>query len=371
MKIIADQNIPYVKVAFSSIGEVTTCSGADITPDLVKDASILLVRSVTQVNESLLAGSSVKFVASATIGRDHIDEEYLQKASIGFSTAPGSNANSVAEYVLSAMATISESPLEGKTLAIVGVGNIGSLLYEKAKILGMKTTLNDPPKASEFKTFMPLRDALENADFVSLHVPLTYDGSWPTHGLVNENFLSYMKDGAVLINASRGKTLVEDALLQHADRLSPYVLDVWPKEPTISRTLLDCCAIATPHIAGYSFDGKCRGTELIYEAANSFFFKQPLWKKSDVYETITRPIIDCTSFTTPEEVISEAYVIGEDSDRLVSMLHDASVKNKDELFAQQRKEYPQRLEFKHYSVINCSDEQLQKKLKKLGFYIEE
>lgn len=371
MKIIADQNIPFVKEAFSSLGEVHTYNGAEITRAVVKDATFLLVRSVTRVDKTLLEGSSIKFVASATIGKDHIDESYLEEASIGFTTAPGSNANSVAEYVLSAMATVSDEPLEGKTLAIVGVGNIGSLLYEKAKIIGMKTTLNDPPKASEYHTFLPLKEALVAADFVSIHVPLTYDGHWPTHGLVNETFLSYMKDGAVLINASRGKTLVEEPLLIHADRLHDYVLDVWPKEPTISQKLLDCCAIATPHIAGYSFDGKCRGTELIYEAANSFFFKQPIWKKADVYHEIERPVLDFKELGSIESIFRVAYDISADSDRLFDMLQDVSIKNKEEHFARQRKEYPRRLEFKHYEIKNCDDELVVKKLKKLGFFLGE
>lgn len=370
MKIIADQNIPFVTDAFSSMGEVFLYSGTDITKEVVKDADILLVRSVTEVNEALLKNSKVKFVASATIGKDHIDEAYLAENCIGFSTAPGSNANSVAEYVLTAMAEICDD-LKGKSLAIVGVGTIGSLLYEKAKVLGMKTTLNDPPKEADYSTFLPLQDALKDADFVSLHVPLTYEGNWPTHGLVNDTFLSHMKDGATLINASRGKTLVEEALLAHSDRLAPYVLDVWPSEPSISNKLLECCKIATPHIAGYSFDGKCRGTELIYRAATSFFFQQEIWHKREVFETIEREVIDCNEFKTVEAVLKRAYDLLGDNDRLTTGLSDKKVKNKELYFKKLRKEYPQRLEYKHFTIENCEDGEMKKSLKHLNFHFEE
>lgn len=369
MKIIADQNIPYVKEAFGSLGEVHTYAGKKINSKVAQDADILLVRSVTRVDERLLSKSRVKFVASATIGKDHIDEEYLQENAIGFTTAPGSNANSVAEYVLTAMAHCTDT-LRGKSLAIVGVGNIGSLLYEKASLLGMKTFLNDPPKANTYHSFLSLQDALAGADFVSLHVPLTYGGDWPTHGLVNETFLGYMKNGATLINASRGKTLVEDALLKHSERLAPYVLDVWPSEPIISDDLLQRCLFATPHIAGYSFDGKCRGTELIYQAATSFFFQQEVWKKKEVYESIEREVINFKKCGSIESVLKTAYDIQRDSTQLIEGVKGCSDSEREDLFRSLRREYPRRLEYKHYTVKNCNDSLINLTLKKLGFHIE-
>lgn len=370
MKIIADQNIPFAKEAFSSLGEVELCNGVDLSPEKIRNASILLVRSVTEVNKSLLDGSSIKFVASATIGRDHVDEEYLKEQAIGFTTAPGSNANSVVEYVLTAMASQCVD-LSQKSLAIVGVGNIGSLLYEKSTALGMKTFLNDPPKAHDFHSFLPLKEALQTADFVSLHVPLNYSGKWPTHGLINDTFLGYMKDGAQLINASRGKTLVEEALLKHADRLAPYILDVWPDEPSISDALLEKCVIATPHIAGYSFDGKCRGTELIYQAVCSFFFKEEIWQKKEVFKTIERKVFDFSDLGSIEKVLTKAYDIYADTQSLKDGLYNRTNGERDMQFNLLRKEYPRRLEFKHFTITGCSDIRKKAMLKALGFHLEE
>lgn len=272
MKIIADQNIPFVKECFSGIGGVVLTGGRDITPELVKDADILLVRSITKVNEALLAGSSVKFVATATIGTDHIDQKYLAANGIGFASAPGSNANSVAEYIVAALLTLGKKykfRLEGKSIGIVGVGNVGTKVDDKCRALGMEVFLNDPPLARQTgdDKYRPL-DELYDCDFITMHTPLTREGPDATHHLAGEKFFASMKDGAVFINSSRGKVQDEAALKKaiQSGKLGGVVLDVWETEPKVDSWLLRNIDLSTPHIAGYSFDGKVGGMVMIYEA---------------------------------------------------------------------------------------------------------
>ncbi|MHC5001318.1 MAG: 4-phosphoerythronate dehydrogenase [Planctomycetota bacterium] len=277
MKIIADQNIPYVKECFSSIGDVTLTGGRDVTPELVKDADILLVRSITKVNADLLAGSSVKFVATATIGTEHIDQGYLDEHGIGFASAPGSNANSVAEYIVAALLTLGKKHrfrLEGKSIGIVGVGNVGSKVETKCRALGMDVVLNDPPLARQTgDDKYRLLDEVYGCDFITMHTPLTKDGSDPTYHLADEKFFDSMKQGAFFLNTSRGKVQDEAALKKamQAGKLGGVVLDVWETEPKVDPWLLQNVDLSTPHIAGYSFDGKVAGMITIYEACCEHF----------------------------------------------------------------------------------------------------
>lgn len=373
MRIVADQNIPFVIEAFGSLGQVITAPGTAIDAELVSDADLLLVRSVTQVNRELLEGSSVKFVGTATIGRDHIDEEYLKEAEIGFSSAPASNANSVAEWVVTALALVAQEQgleLQGKRLAIVGVGNIGTALYKKAKALGMNIVLNDPPKAAEGNSaFVELEEALKDADYVSFHVPLTYDGEWPTAGMINNSLLSMMKDGAVLINAARGRIMVEEQLLKHAERFDALILDVWPEEPKVSNELLKLTRIATPHIAGYSFDGKCTGTGMIYRAATAFLFQQQIWNEKLVLEEIETEPIEYNPESGLAGVLLTAYdLLGDD--KRMREISSLSGKKRLSFFSSLRKEYPRRYEFSHFTVTGCTIEKDLEILESLGFNVE-
>jgi len=193
MKIVADENIPFVKECFASIGDVQTLSGRKITPDAIAEADILLVRSITPVNEKLLAGSKVKFVATATIGFEHIDVEYLKNKSIGFASAPGSNANSVADYIIAALLSVAQKhkiTLEGKSIGVVGVGNVGSKVAKKCVALGMIVKLNDPPllRRTGDSKYRPI-DELFDCDFITLHTPLTREGQDKTYHLA-DNFFS-------------------------------------------------------------------------------------------------------------------------------------------------------------------------------------
>lgn len=372
MKIIADQNIPFAKEAFRSLGEVICVAGNEITSHLVHDADVVLVRSVTKVNEQLLKGSSVKFVGTATIGRDHVDEEYLKSVGIGFSSAPGSNANSVAEWVITAMfhsAQERSQSLQGKTLAIIGVGNIGSLLREKAISIGMNVVLNDPPKADAGESgFDTVENALSQADYVSFHVPLTVSGDCPTECMINNTLLSMIPDGAVVINAARGKTMVEEDLLEHADRFAQLILDVWPHEPIVNDDLLMKVRLGSPHIAGYSWEGKCTGTGMIYRAASTFFGYDTEWDEESVFEDIsTDPIQWDQNRGIAGVLLQSCDLIGDDI-RFRSICSEIG-ESRVAAFNSLRKEYPRRYEFRHYSVEgDMGSEELQI-LKALGFRV--
>jgi len=275
MNIFADENIPLVREAFAQFGNVTTFNGRQLSADHLNDADILLVRSVTTVNEQLLKKSKIKFVGSATIGFDHIDLNYLQNQGIGFARAPASNAISAAEYVIAALFYLAQTQcfdLAQKTVGIIGCGNVGSRVLSRLQTLGVKCLINDP----HLPHTLPLKDILK-CDIITLHVPLILDGEYPTFELVNNSFLEQLKDDTILINTSRGKVVDENALLKHADRLN-LVLDVWRNEPNINQILLEKTRLATPHIAGYSFDGKIRGTTMIYEACCEYFNVEKKWK---------------------------------------------------------------------------------------------
>lgn len=268
--IVVNKNTPMAVEVFSRIGDVVGLDTREVTADAVRDADILVVRSETKVDRSLLNGSRVRFVGTVTIGTDHVDTEYLASKDVAFASAPGSNANSVAEYLASVLLTWSVrtgEPLTGKTIGIVGVGNVGKKVVRVAQALGMQVLLNDPPLARSTggTAFRPL-DELMGADFITLHVPLTKTGPDPTYHFFNAERIAAMKPGAVLINTSRG-LVVESRALKDAlssRHLSCAILDVWEGEPEIDTSLLDLTILGTPHIAGYSLDGKLNALSMVY-----------------------------------------------------------------------------------------------------------
>ena len=288
MKIYIDENIPYGHEFFKGVGEVVTFSGRDVTAEQVKSADVLLVRSITQVNESLLAlNKKIKFVGTATIGTDHIDVTYLQKRGIAFSSAPGCNKVSVAEYVLSALLVLSENKqfnLIDKTVAIVGAGNTGTAVYQCLTAIGVSCVLYDPPLqlAGDNRIFGDFSQVL-SADIISLHVPKTMTGDFKTFHLFGEKVLNQLTPAQILINACRGEVIDNAALLTLAKTGNgpTLVLDVWENEPNIDKALLPFVALATPHIAGYSLDGKVRGTEMIYQALCKLLNINPDLKSND------------------------------------------------------------------------------------------
>ena len=360
MKIIADENIPCVSEAFASLGEVTLLPGRGMQPGQVRDADILLVRSVTSVDQALLQDSAVRFVGSATIGFDHVDRAWLQQQGIGFTTAPGSNAISAAEYVVSALLLMAQRKgfeLKQKTVGIIGCGNVGSRVRSRLAALGMRSVVNDPPLQAQggHDDFVSLDEVLQ-ADVITVHVPYTRDGLHPTHHLVDAAVLRKLPTDALFINTSRGAVTDNDALnrlLGERADLS-VVLDVWEGEPAINTQLLERVCIGTPHIAGYSLDGKLRGTEMIYRAACEFFGQAGQWRAADslpAAAVIEIAETENLSFAALlHRTVSACYDICADDARLRSMLA-LPADAQPAFFDRLRKEYPVRREFSETAVL--------------------
>ena len=381
MLILADENMHFAREAFSTLGEVRLARGREITSEAVRDCEVLAVRSVTRVDERLLAGSRVRFVGTATIGTDHIDTAWLSRAGIGFASAPGSNAVSVAEYVVAALFVLAERldfRLEGKSLGIIGVGNVGSRVAARAEALGLRVVLNDPPLAA--KTGDPRYRGLEAAlacDIITLHVPLEKCGPYPTYHLVDEKFIERLKPGAILFNTSRG-AVVRTAALEAglgAGKPAAAVLDVWESEPEISLALMERTAITTPHIAGYSYDGKVRGTRMIYEAASAHFGRKPSWTEAGALPVPAKERLTLEgNLSRAQELIGaavrESYDILAD-DRKLRKIGTLVPGERAGWFDSLRKNYPVRREWESRTVVlGRGLESLEPRLKGLGFRVE-
>ena len=380
MKIISDVNIPFVAECFSSIGEVKVVGGREITPSIVRDADVLLVRSITPVGSDLLTGSKVRFVATATIGFDHIDIDFLRRNNIGFASAPGSNANSAAEYVIAGLLEIGRKydiDLEDKSIGIIGVGNVGSRVAKKCAALGMQIYLNDPPlqrQTGEVK-YLPL-DELFDCDFITLHTPLTFEGVDKTYHLADEKFFKSLRERCVFVNASRGGVVDSDALKAaiRSGRLRAVVLDVWENEPSIDTELLEMVDIGTPHIAGYSLDGKITGMIMIYKAVCEYF---GVGAKFDIEEFLPEPAVRQLRIDPNKDngqdalanSVRKIYDIREDDVRLRRILEKSEDK-RGEYFDSLRKNYPVHREFQNTMVIvKNRNSTLAKKLKGIGFLL--
>lgn len=382
MKIIADQNIPFVQECFAHLGEVILSAGRQITPQILADADALLVRSVTKVNESLLTASPIKFVATATIGFEHIDRDYLARKNIGFASAPGSNANSVAEYIVAALLALGKKykfNLAGKSIGIVGVGNVGSKVAVKCAALGMRCVLNDPPlarKTGDVK-YRPL-DEVFACDFVTLHTPLTKTGPDKTYHLADAAFFARLKKGAFFLNTSRGSVMETGALKQAMQdkKLAGVILDVWENEPNIDPELLANVDLSTPHIAGYSFDGKVAGLIMIYNALCDYFKLRPEQTIADFLPPpktaeihITHEDLALNEEQVIHNTVQAVYVINRDDFNTREILSQEPDK-RGEFFDLLRKNYPQRREFQNTKVfLPDANSPLAKKLSGIGFQI--
>jgi erythronate-4-phosphate dehydrogenase len=277
VKILVDENMPYARELFSRLGEVTAVPGRPIPVEALTDADALMVRSVTKVNAELLAGKGIKFVGTATAGTDHVDEAYLQSAGVAFSAAPGCNAIAVVEYVFSSLLMLAERDgfeLKDRTVGIVGVGNVGSRLQARLEAWGVRTLLCDPPRADrgDEGDFVALEALVQDADIITFHTPLFKSGDYKTLHLADEALISRLKPGAILINACRGPVVDNAALLKclKAGQELSVVLDVWEPEPDLNVELLSKVDIGTSHIAGYTLEGKARGTTQVFEAFSDF-----------------------------------------------------------------------------------------------------
>lgn len=272
LKIVADKAIPFLEGVFDPYADMTYLPGDKIGPEDVRDADVLMVRTRTKCNADLLEGSKVKFIATATIGTDHIDFPYCDSKGIVVRNAPGCNAGGVMEYVFSALyglASRKSISLQGDTIGIIGVGHVGSLIERMGRALGFKILKCDPPRAEAEGSFgfCDLEYLLQNSQIVTLHVPLDET----TRGMANNEFFSLMQPGAFFINAARGEVVCDDALKAAIPKLGPVIIDTWNHEPDIDLDLMDKVAIATPHIAGYSYQGKQNGTAAAVRAVAHYF----------------------------------------------------------------------------------------------------
>src|SRR5690606_5779011 len=296
MLILADENMPLVREAFAPLGEVRTVNGRHMQPDEIRDADVLLVRSVTRIDESLLKHSRVRFVGTATIGTDHIDTEYIRERGIAMASAPGSNANAVVDYVLSALCALDDT-LErlsaGGAVGVIGLGNVGSRVVARLQSLRIDCIGFDPLLPAQPGLSCASLEELLAADVVCCHAPLTRDGAFPSLHMLDAAHLQQLRPGAVLLNAGRGGVIDGSALsrlLQFRDDVR-VVLDVWEGEPAIDCDLLARVTLGTPHIAGYSLDGKIAGTRMMLEACCRYFdVALPAWPE---------PIIAAPRFTVP------------------------------------------------------------------------
>lgn len=354
--IVVNKHTPYVVQAFERIGKVTALDTHEITPETVKDADILIVRSETKVDQKLLEGSRIKFVGTVTIGTDHIDENYLARSGITFTSAPGSNSNSVAEYITAALLELSVNKkyfLSDKTIGVVGVGNVGSKVWRKAEALGMKVILNDPPLQRQGSDYPSQSlDELMSADIITVHVPLTRDGADPTYHLFDEQRLRKMKQGSIFINTSRGGVMETKGLYNVLDsgHLSTSILDVWEAEPTIDVSLLEKVFIGTPHIAGYSLDGKVNALRMNYSAVCRFL---GLSEGQEIETLIPKPAIPTITIekrSSIEKVVRDAvqncYNIVHD-DQLLRKINAIPLNDRGKYFSRLRAEYRIRREFRH------------------------
>jgi erythronate-4-phosphate dehydrogenase len=371
MKIVIDDKIPFINGVLEPYAEVVYLPGSKIDRKAVKDSDALIIRTRTSCNKELLQGSNVKFIATATIGYDHIDTNWCEANGILWKNAEGCNSTSVMQYLASTLVYLSKKynfKFEDRTLGIVGVGNVGSKVLKLAEQLGMRIVLNDPPVVRRRGPcgYISLDGILREADIISLHVPLNTEGEDKTTHLFDETKLNKLNPGTILINTSRGEVL-DNKVLRKAlqlNRLQAAVLDVWENEPDIDLELLNLLDVATPHIAGYSADGKANGTAMSVNAVSSFFrLGLNNWFPVNV-PSPEKPVISIDAKGKSEqEIISEAiectFNVDEDTQRL---------KKSPGAFEAQRGNYPVRREFSSYSIklVNGSSE-ISNKLKSVGF----
>jgi len=358
MKLLIDDAVPYAKAIFSHLGKVTLMPGREIQNQHLKDIDALIIRSRTQVNAQLLNNTPVKFVGSTVVGLDHIDQTYLKQQGIHFYSAQGCNANSVAEYVITAIFAIAEKkqisllkspvlPSKTPTLGIIGVGHVGQKLQQKAETLGWKVLLNDPPRQQAepeaCEHFVSLEEALQ-ADFISLHTPLTFENEFATHHLINAQHLQNLAPHQILINAARGGIIDETAWIKANTQAN--IIDCWENEPQINPQLYAHADIATPHIAGHSLEAKVAGSEMVYRALCQFCKQHPLdsWKQHlpPAPEPIKiNPNISLQSQL--HQALLAAYPIWRDHQAL------QQVASTWEIFEHYRRQYPIRREWHQHS----------------------
>ncbi|MFC4260383.1 4-phosphoerythronate dehydrogenase [Marinobacter lacisalsi] len=384
MRIVADENIPLLEAFCGDVGALTRVNGRSLIRDQLRDADVLLVRSVTRVDAALLAGTNVRFVGTATIGTDHVDTQWLARQGITFSSAPGCNASSVVQYVLSVLSVYlvrQQRPgFDGLSVGVIGAGNVGGALVQRLLALGVNVRVSDPPRQQQGADlpFASLDDVLQ-CDVVSLHTPLTTAGPHATAHLLDAALLSRLGAGQLLINSGRGPVIDNRALLERMrEPEAPLVaLDVWENEPEPLPELVDSCWLATPHIAGCSLEGKCRGTEMIARALHQ-------WAGADMparlASVLPPPLLSELHFTDQVEpmdalhrALMACYDPRDDDSRLRGALAraDAAGNPRGAAFDEQRKRYPVRREPSSLAVRVPPGSDTAKGLSKCGFEVIE
>jgi len=365
MRIVADENIACLQDTFALQGELITHHGRTLAADDVRAADALIVRSVTRVDESLLAGSQVRFVGSCTIGTDHIDLDYLKYADIRFAHAPGCNARAVAEYVVTALFELlgDLAQWQSRRVGLVGFGNVGRSLAQLLDMLDVPWVAHDPLVAQTSPHLVAF-DEILRCDIISLHVPLSKNGSHATHHWFDARLLQTLAPSTVLINAARG-AVINNADLRAALAVGSslrVVLDVFENEPAIDRHLLDVIALATPHVAGYSVQGKERGTWQVYQAFCAYL--GAALANAGVQKAVD---LDCNGCVTVRDVVLRAYNIAGDDARLRQGVSGNMAEHFDAL----RKHYPSRQEWRNRRLINLDQSALPQaaisRLQRLGF----
>jgi erythronate-4-phosphate dehydrogenase len=373
MKIVADDKIPFLKGVLEPFAEVIYLPGKEISRKVLMDADALLIRTRTKCTEALLKGTDVRFIGTATIGFDHIDTRYCEKKNISWTNAPGCNSSSVQQYIAAVLLKIGSGfrvTLKDKTIGILGVGNVGSKVEKFARIMGMNVLLNDPPRARRegTKNFVGLGAALFESDIITVHVPLNIVGEDCTYHLFNSQAFKKMKKGTWFINSSRGEVTDTTALkkVQSSGKLGGTVLDVWEHEPDIDLELMSGTFLSTPHIAGYSADGKANGTSMVVNSLCKHF-SLPLtnWYPGNMPEP-EKPLIsiNCKALTD-EDIVRKAvfhtYNVDEDNLSLRSNPSD---------FEKLRGDYRIRREFKAFTVkLSGGSKMIGEKLEGLGFKV--
>lgn len=381
MKIVCAETVLMGRDAFSCAGKTEVIPDREICRNDLLDADALVVRSKTRINRELLKDTPVQFVGTATAGSDHIDTDWLEAEGIYWSASPGCNANSVSEYIVAALLRLRKLhgfDLAGRTMGIVGCGNVGRRVAAKCEALGMEVMRNDPPlaAASSDSGFLPLETVLSASDIVTLHVPYINTGPWPTARLADYRFFEQLKPGAVFINAARGSVCDYDALLdaKTGGAVSCMVVDVWSPEPAFRLDVLRAADLASPHIAGHSYEGKLNGTVTCYNELCNFFEIEKTW---DMAASLPRPPVpsievDCTGRDDDdilEEIIRAVYDITTD-DALIRKAAVADEIQRARNFDALRKNYRIRREFGNTLILpaHASPEQIFK-IKAMGFQV--
>jgi erythronate-4-phosphate dehydrogenase len=378
MIIAVDQALPYWKEAFSGLGYVRPFIGNELNPETLRDVGALVVRTVTPVNAGLLEGSAVRFVGAASAGTDHVDHDYLHRKGILFCSAAGCNANAVSEYIIAALHAVAVRrnwKLAEKSLAVIGVGHVGSLVARKARAIGMDVSLCDPPlrDATGDGRYQPFESVI-GADILTFHTPLTFDGPYPTRHMLNHSVIDRLRSDQFLINASRGDVFDTRELLAalREKRILGTALDVWEGEPEIDYSLLELADIGTPHIAGSALDGKIRAVTLIRDQLCEFLGIVSPLNTDAFYPPVRRirPETDCAELETISKTLRESYDIAKD-DGALRELADLPEKSRGKSFEQLRAAHVLRQEFRHYTVdLDESNRKLADIFTGMGFKVK-